>query len=234
MPFINEIKNISGILFFDQKFHQLNRTDSEKEEVFSDPLLQAQKHQRQFSHWLVQQKHEPMPIEYLVTISNPSTIIKTNVSKLEKVCHAAFLLNKIQELQVNYTIQKYPLNTLKKLARLIVKKHTPLSPNILQKFEIPKTDILTGVRCTQCSVLSMDYQRGMWICPSCQFISKDAYIEAIDDYFLLLAPTITLSQFRAFLKIPSRSSASKLLTSMGLPYTGERKGRIYHRKSPTS
>lgn len=226
-----EIKNIAGTLFFDQQFHQLIRTNSDSEDGFADPILQAINHKRQFSQWLEQHKMEPLPVEYIVAVSNPSTIIKTNPGNalvLEKVCHAAFLLQKIKCFNEQNPKVKYDMGSLKKLAKLLVKKHTPLQSNILQKLEIEKSDIIIGVRCPECSSIPMKYERRTWVCPRCQHKSKDAHIEAIQDYFLLINIKITAHQFREYLRISSISAASKLLTSMDLPYTGERKGRVYH------
>ena len=75
----------------------------------------------------------------------------------------------------------------------------------------------------------MKYHYGVWTCPHCKEKSKTAHIKAIEDYFLLIKPSITNSELRHFLQIDSIKSANNILKSLNLPYTGNRKGRVYHR-----
>jgi hypothetical protein len=51
----------------------------------------------------------------------------------------------------------------------------------------------------------------------------------VDDYFLLIKPTITNMEFRQFLHIHSIHIAQKHLAAMNLPYTGKFRDRAYHR-----
>lgn len=69
----------------------------------------------------------------------------------------------------------------------------------------------------------------VWVCPHCFNHSKDAYYDALLDYFLFIKATITNREFREYLGIDSIKTASKLLTALNLPATGQKKGRIYHR-----
>ncbi|WNS75007.1 nuclease-related domain-containing protein [Bacillus sp. DTU_2020_1000418_1_SI_GHA_SEK_038] len=74
---ILETKNISGTLFFDSKFKQLIRYLNDNEDGFLDPITQAERQKREFRNWL-HQRNISIPIEYLVVISNPTTVIKTD------------------------------------------------------------------------------------------------------------------------------------------------------------
>jgi hypothetical protein len=62
--------------------------------------------------------------------------------------------------------------------------------------------------------------------------SKTAHIPAIDDYFLLIKPTITNAELRAFLHIDSIRVAGKILSTMNLPFTGKYKDRVYYQPQP--
>lgn len=71
--FILECKNFYGTLSFDQSFNQLIRTVNDKEEGFQDPISQVKWHRQQLLSFL--HSHQiSLPIEFLVVISNPSTI----------------------------------------------------------------------------------------------------------------------------------------------------------------
>lgn len=72
---IIETKNISGTLLFDNQ-GQFIRTINNKEDGFSDPAAQAQYHKRSLQKWLASHHFPPLPIDCLVVISQPSSIIK--------------------------------------------------------------------------------------------------------------------------------------------------------------
>jgi ssDNA-binding Zn-finger/Zn-ribbon topoisomerase 1 len=117
--------------------------------------------------------------------------------------------------------------TLKKLCKLLLKNHTPLTIDILSIYQIPYKDIITGVQCPECHFIPLKKSRNGWPCPSCKMISKDAHIQAVEDYFLLISPTITNKQCKDFLNLNSHDTAYRILTSMNLPHNGKTKGRVY-------
>jgi hypothetical protein len=77
----------------------------------------------------------------------------------------------------------------------------------------------------------MQRGRGRWICRECSVFSKDAHIESLDDYNLLINQSITNKELRNFLNLSSIHIASKLLISLNLPVTGETRNRSYNLKS---
>ncbi|MBU8878308.1 NERD domain-containing protein [Bacillus sp. FJAT-29790] len=229
---ILECKNWAGTIYFDQTFHQVLRTNNEKEEGFQDPLSQAEHQCRQLKGWLNAHGFPPVPIEYAVVISHSSTIIKTSPGQSQifnKVCHAHRLLNKIDSLEKFYQADYLNVKEIGKISRTFLKKHVPLEINILKKYDIEPTEILSGVPCPKCSDLPMIYEWGKWHCSSCKISSATAHIQAVHDYFLLIKPKITNSDFRSFLQISSIHSAARLLSSMKLPYTGNKRYRVYEK-----
>lgn len=226
---ILEIKNISGSLYFDHTFKQLIRTLNDIENGFICPIVQAERHVSKLNKWFLSRKIS-LPIEYLVVISNPSTIIKTdphNIKAIDKVIHAHELVEKVEMIRKKHFEEKFSMKEVKKLAKQIVKNHTPLPYNPLKYYQIPKTSILSGVQCPSCKTIPMVRVRGSWYCTKCKTYNKDAHIQSLNDYFLLISSTVTNQQFREFLHLPSPSIAKKMLTSMNLSYTGEKKSRIY-------
>ncbi len=66
-----------------------------------------------------------------------------------------------------------------------------------------------------------------WCCSNCNSVSKNAHLDALRDYVLLLGMTITNSELRESLNIQSSSTIKRLLHTMNLPHTENNKGRKY-------
>ena len=127
-------------------------------------------------------------------------------------------------------MDKLDAKELRKLKRLLISKHTPENPDILKHFNLSPKDILTGVKCPTCSFLPMNYQYGTWSCQKCNMKSKTAHISAINDYFLLIKPSITNTELRTFLHFDSIRVAGKILASLELPFSGTFRDRLYFSK----
>jgi hypothetical protein len=225
-----ESKNYAGTLLFER--HQLNRTlkGSIENEIFQNPLIQANNHNILLKYFFEKNKIPVIPIQHLVCIANTSSkiIISPGYIDAEKrVTRAENLLHKIEENDKFYTKDVFDEKTVGKLSKLLKNKHTPLIPNILQKYGVHISDI-TGVQCPKCFAIPMLYKGRYWECLACQMRARDPFIKAINDYFLLIRPTITNHELVEFLHLPSARAATHLLSSLKFPYTGTNKGRVYH------
>ncbi|RBP91376.1 hypothetical protein DFO70_108160 [Cytobacillus firmus] len=219
--FLSSKLRISPALF-DPAFNQLIQSKQENERGFLDPLIQAKRQQKELAKWLADRKiHTP---------SNLSTFIKTSSYHklaLEKVLHAGHLIERIDKLKEKYPVGKLTDRGIRKLSRAITKKHIPANYNFLKYYEIDIKEIITGIQCPACSRFSMKRVRGTWKCRSCHTADKEAHIRTLHDYLLLISSSITNQQFREFTHLSSSNIAKKLLTALKLPYTGEKKSRIY-------
>ncbi|MEH7391820.1 nuclease-related domain-containing protein [Bacillus sp. JJ1474] len=227
---ILETKNISGTLFFDSKFKQLIRYLNDNEDGFLDPITQAERQKRELRYWL-HQRNISIPIEYLVVISNPTTVIKTdpkNHVAFKVVLHAHELLDRIEKMQKSFTGEKLTKREIIRITKLLVNSHTPEKVNVLEKYKISVSTLITGVQCPNCKASPMNRIYGTWFCSICKLKDKAAHQQALLDYCLLIDSSITNQQFREFLQISSADIAKKLLFSMNLPHSGSNKGRIYH------
>lgn len=225
-----EVKNVTGTLYFDNIFHQLIRTVNGKEEGFPNPLLQVKRQRSQLSEWIKNNKFPAVPIETLVVISSPSTIIKAsteNKYRFQNVIHRENLISKIESLEEKYKEEKLSEKELRKLSTFLLKQHTPNVPDVLQRFHIPETDLLKGVHCPSCFSIPMRRKGSSWVCLTCNYSSKEAHLAALQDYALLLLSTITNQQLRDFLQLPSRSIATNILISIDLKHSGATRGRTY-------
>ncbi len=120
----------------------------------------------------------------------------------------------IETLHNNHTKEYLSTKDLKKLKNLLIKRHTLHDPDLLSQLQITKDELLTGVHCPHCFTIPMERIHGKWICLACKTVSKDAHLNALRDYYLLIQPTITNQQLRNYLHIDSRKTASYLLQSL--------------------
>lgn len=226
-----ETKNIVGTLTFDKHSEQLIRKYGEIEEGFSNPILQAERHVIQLRNWLHKHKFPTIPIEYLVTITQSQTILKSNhIDIFKKVIHTEQVISKIQSIDKLYQTDVIDEKMMRKISKTLIKEDTSASNDILQFWNISPVEITPGVECPFCHTFPMIRIHGAWCCPVCKEESKDAHIQAIQDYFLLLGETMTNKQCREFLMISSRRTAEQLLNSMNLTREGETKGIVYRMK----
>ncbi|MCI0766865.1 nuclease-related domain-containing protein [Bacillus sp. TL12] len=225
-----EIKNITGTLLFDTEFNQLIRISEQNSEGFPDPMLQIKRQEMQLQTWLNLHGFSNLPIESLVVISTPRTIVKTsfhNQKLPQKITHSANLPNKIKQLESVYVKSRLSAKKQQKLVQYIMTEHSPLKQNILEQYSITKDELLRGVQCPECLFISMIKIKSGWKCAKCNIFSKEAHKYAMQDYALLLETTVTNKELKEFLNIESSSVVKRLIQMMELPYTGENKGRKY-------
>lgn len=223
-----EIKNLAGTLFFDRDSKQLIQTYNNKEKGYPNPMEQAKRQLFNLTNWLQKHKLTHPPLDYFVTISFPSTILRSNDrSFFQKVFHAEHLVKKIKEIEQLHPNPIIDDKILRKMKRTFLKENSPSNSSILDVWEIDVKDILLGVQCPRCSRLPMSRQYGVWFCSSCNSTSKDAHIQAIHDYFLLMKSSITNKECREFLSIPSRRVAENILKGSGLIPIGNTKNTYY-------
>jgi hypothetical protein len=228
---IIDVKNYSGKIHFDKLNGQLIQIKDGVEKSLPDPISQAIRHKIQFQKWLKSHGMPNLPIEYLVVISNTSTIITSDPNYHEVhqyVCKSDNLAIKILNLEQKYQTSLTKEKTIQELGQLLIQSHTPLKSNILQNYNISKNDIDTGVECPKCHCSPMVYINGKWHCKLCNTKSADAYIQGIEDYFHLYSSTATNADFREFLHLPSQRKTTYLVEKLHLPTSGVTKGMIYH------
>lgn len=226
---ILEVKNYLGTVTFQPEFEQITRVYNGVEEGFEDPITQAKRHEFHFINWL-KEKHIPsIPIDYQVVFGKSTTILKNPSHSAEvykRVCFAGNLPFKINNKQTQYQKEFHSVKDIKKLGKLLIKNHIPQTPSY-SAYQIPQTEIITGIICPSCSAYRMFRIRGCWKCPACGTTSSDAHSPAIADYFLLKKPTISNHQCQEYLHCQNQKLISKLLTSMDLAQQGFRKARVY-------
>ncbi|MGY4691113.1 nuclease-related domain-containing protein [Salibacterium sp. K-3] len=225
-----EIKNISGTLLFDSEFHQLIRSDGEKEEAFPDPISQVQRHQHQLTAWLRHTCSVNIPVESLVVSGNSRSVLKSTGPRTDThqdVIPLPRLFPTIEKWQKQYTSRKLSSDQLATVSNQLLQSHCERIDDVLQRYHIKQTDLVTGTFCPECSAVPMRRIYGRWLCPRCGSVSHHAHHPALDDYSLLISPSITNRQARQFLHIFSQDAAKRLLKSLNGEYSGKNKDRRY-------
>ncbi len=228
---ILEIKNYAGTLFFDPVCSQLIQTNpSGEEKGYANPVEQANQQVRELKNWF-NKRNINLPIEFLVIISKPSTIIKTapNYARiLQKVKHVQYLYSEIEKITQSYRASA-DNKDIKRISRQLNKEHHPETIDVLNLYKIPFSEIKTGVFCPSCNTQFMKRHFATWYCQKCRTANREAHYQAVIDLFLLNNDKpVTNQEICRFLRLTSRNTALKILQSLNLPQTGTNKGRRYH------
>jgi hypothetical protein len=220
-----EVKNIAGTLLFDSEFNQLVRiSNNGKPEGLPNPMLQIYRQQLQLRKIV---PHN-LPIESLVVISNPRTLIKSTSNETPtNVIHSANLIKRISELNAIYKEDILSTTSWNKLANYILCSHRPLKVDILKSYDLTVSDLITGVQCPNCANFSMTRTRKSWKCPTCNFTFPNAHIQALKDYALLVQISVKNQHVRDFLHLTSLTTVKTLLQRLNFPHEGKCKGRTY-------
>lgn len=228
-----DAKNHSGILRFEK--NQLIHEYADNRDVYENPVAQVNRHKILLGNLFDNYKVPTIPIENFVTGCKPSTetIINQGYKEAEqKVIRAYDLLKKVNELEERYSEKMINQKTIKQVINLLLTLHTPQKIEILNYFQMTEHELITGVQCPRCLYIPMNYSRSNWICPECLLFSKDAFFNGINDYFLLIKPSFSNPEIRKFLHMPSSRTTTSFLPKLNFPYTGTKRGRIYHQPHP--
>ena len=229
---IIEVKNMAGRLIFDTENEQFMQVNNEKEKGYPYPIAQAERHREHLEKLMAEYKFPAVTILYLVVISNGYSsyvITGKNSHKVKAlVCKADVLLKRISSIENQYSKPILNAKEIRKLSRLLIKLNTIPTNYIFKKYQINKTDVLTGVFCPTCNHVPLIRKKKKWYCTSCNIYSKDAHVTALKDYFLLIDLKITNQQFRVFVHLDSIDTAGRMLRSENnLKANGTKKMRVY-------
>ena len=229
-----EVKNWAADLHFEKNLNQVFRTfpDKNKRKRVQNPILQARVQAIQLQYWLADHGFGNIPIEYLFVNSNNKSIITTdpgNEQIFHRVCTNETLTDKINLFCQNQKSASLKKPILKELEDALLAANKPPKLDIQKMYNISPNEIITGVHCPKCFAIPMNYKNGTWYCPQCTHQSKTAFLDTLNDHFLLIKPSITNAEFRQFLHLSSEDVAYQILKSLNLPFTGTNKGRIYYK-----
>lgn len=216
---IIEIKNVSGFIWYEEDKHQFIRKKKTGEiEGFQSPVEQVKRH-AEFIEGVVRRLGLSVPVHKAVVIAEPTTVIGKIPGEIP-IFHAIGLRTEVKKLLLKY---KKPLIAdvhFELLKQELLKLYYP--GTYRPRFEIPP--IRKGAICT-CGRI-MQYKRGKFFC-TCGIESKEALLQGLHDYRLLLNEWITNREFRDFFLIESEDTVNKILKRLDFHYEGKNKNRRY-------
>ncbi|MFC3039742.1 NERD domain-containing protein [Virgibacillus xinjiangensis] len=227
--YIIEVKNYEGTIIFDTALNQFTRDDGEAEAVFGHPVTQAEIQKMNLQNWILDKKLPNLPIHYFIAISNPATMIKMKGEASEishVVTHAAGIPVKIVEMDKRLAQSK--LKEHRRLGNLILKECREYDQDIMQKHQLTERALLPGVACPECGQLGMKRIYNNWACTKCKHTSRQAHVQAMEDYRLLIGQRMRNAHCRHWLQLNSKNIATKLMREYGMEYRKEQ--RCWYKK----
>ncbi|MGG0658300.1 nuclease-related domain-containing protein [Rummeliibacillus pycnus] len=229
---IFEVKNIKGDIELRHNPRQLVRTLSNGQvHVFNSPEPQLEEYVHQLKRFFLN-KGTNIPVYGAVIFPFTSSFIKQTSNKT-----TILLKNEIKPFLRNIPIKTSFLTNkgLEHMKGYFLDSHTEFSPYpLIDRYNIPREDILNGVLCKKCGELGMKKFSHYWFCPSCHFKNVTAHEEAIYDYFKIINHTITNTKCREFLGISNPNQFYRMIKKMNLNSVGKNRHTIYslpeHRK----
>ncbi|MEK4566481.1 nuclease-related domain-containing protein [Alkalihalobacillus sp. FSL R5-0424] len=237
---IVEVKNLVGRFQFRDELGQMVRVWKGEEVVMPNPLNQIRRQQSQLSGWLLSHGFPLLPIESVLVFAHPSTIIHATEEgkrSLSRVIHAEGIVPRLEMISKKFSLnsrKQMISSTCRKLTEKLIQSHTPLYSPILESYNLNPQSLIKGVLCTECNKSHMIRQSksGRWTCKHCNTTSKTAHIQALEEYFLLIKPTISNQELRDYLQINSSAVAYQLLKKLDVKRTHKNKHCYYHLTIP--
>ncbi|MBT2569278.1 nuclease-related domain-containing protein [Planococcus sp. ISL-110] len=217
-----EIKSISGLLNFDPQLRQFSRTNKDGSiDGMNNPDDQLRRHEKWMERFLSDQRIK-LPVIGAIVFTYPSSVVQSRAGNRIMI-QASGMPHLMEQL-----LEKHPLEILSK------KKTESLAHKLLELCSIKplaplglSSSFMKGILCPCCSVLPLKYRRGNWRCETCAHRDPIAHLTALAQYRTLVKTTISNREFRDFTGIHSSTTASKLLKSTNMPFSGSYKDRIY-------
>lgn len=225
---ILEIKNLAGTLTFDHEHQQVLRTQGDQQEVFADPVLQAQQQAASLKVWLQAHFGSTPPIYVYAVMTNENSILQNTAPH---PLHCQIIRPPALRQIVQDLFEKERCHSLNAEVNTYVsamqKAHRPAKFSAMEKYDLNRSDLKSGVFCPACSGV-MKWWHGKWMCPRCGTVSRDAHYKALDGYALLISPYISTGECQSYLQLPGINTAQRILKKMNLTHSGGTKTRKYH------
>lgn len=223
--FVFEVKNIKGVIELRDNPSQLVRTLSDGEvHIFKSPEPQLDEYIYQLQNFFLNHNIN-IPVYGAIIFPFTSSFIKQSSNK-----NTVLLKNEIKPFlrKIGTKLESVTNKELEYLTSFILANHKEFNPYpLMERYNIPREDILSGVFCNKCNRLGMKRISHYWICPSCYSKSSKAHEKAIYDYLTIINNKISNAECREFLKIKSADQSYRMMTNMNLIKIGKKSGVKY-------
>ena len=222
---IIEVKNIPGILTYDEESHQLTRRrDNGPVEGMGNPEDQLQRSKR-FVKRLMVQHQMTISVHGMIVFSNPASILEKPFPNCLAI-HVSGLYQALENLHQLYADQSNPHFDTRKVHQLFVHNepaHPPKKPS-----HIPTkvfSDLIMGVLCPNCVMTKLNYRSKFWRCSKCKYKSEGLHLTTLQEYRILFSEEITTSEWMRFTGMKSVATTRRMLSKSNLEKVGGNKNR---------
>ncbi len=226
--FLLEVKNITGKLQFKQNPSALYSTLADGEiRSYKSPITQMNETAMRMGKFL-KTLGSNLPIFSIIVIAHPSQTVE-DAPPNSRILAAGEVNFYLTELNLPKPILS--IEELNQLSEKFLAAHQDYQPfPLAPKFQIQQTEIETGVFCPRCQFGKMHRTQVAWECETCRLVSRNAHIEALHDWFMLIKTTINTAECRDFIGLKSLDTAKRFLLNNHCQPVGGRKYRkyIYH------
>lgn len=205
-----EIKNIRGTVHFKSDPRQLIRTSESGEvNVFTHPEIQLEQYIQGMKYFLEAQ-HVSIPIYGAVVFPFNNVNIHREDGRLPILMAKELPIFLHQHLKKDK--ETATMTEIKNIILSHLQNRTPFP--LCQYYQIDVLALRRGVYCENCGEFGMEKLKIGWQCQMCQHRCRDAHIQALKDYYMLVGETITNRECRDFLMIESEHIAKRTLQKL--------------------
>ncbi|ENH98420.1 hypothetical protein J416_00494 [Gracilibacillus halophilus YIM-C55.5] len=219
-----EVKHLKGKLDFNQSGQLIQINENGQEEVYDDPILQAQYQKQKLQQFLQQHGFPHIPIKTLILFTHPKANLQFDHPMALPIQQFSHSIQQVLETSSSPHIKRPQLF---EIGYFLKNQHTERFVDVIEQSGISKRKIKRGVYCQHCRHVKMVRIYGTWQCPACKRKDKYAHIPALRECVLLFGPYLTNRQVRYFLEIESIHLATRLLKQFNTPAFGWKKDRVY-------
>ena len=222
---ILEMKNIAGRISFPEDYNQIKRTlENGQVDSFECPSIQLERHKMMLEDWFHAQ-HVSVPIYQAVVFPRPQQQFENLRKDLTLLFPLEIPIYLRRLSSLHPTIDSIQLKEIAK--KLTTAHHEYDSFPLTSTYGIQPSELHSGVRCIQCGLYGMQSIYNGWGCLQCGKVDPHAHVQALMEYFMLIGYRISNKECRHFLQLDSQQKAKRILGQLGIPCTGEKRGRFY-------
>ncbi|MFS0690430.1 nuclease-related domain-containing protein [Sporosarcina sp. 179-K 8C2 HS] len=225
IAFLLEIKNFTGTVHFDENSGKTTKISPYGEtEKYDCVIHQLDRAAIGLTEWL-RQRNINIPIEPILIMANNNTEIPKfpNAVTLKYAKQLPRYIRKFISDEPKLTAKQ-----IRQITQIINQNRRKWwNDRACKRYKISPNELKRGVLCPTCNEPATRVRGHSWYCRSCKKNTKDALQQSIDDWFLLVSPTITNRQLRLFLDLKSSSAASVILRQTNLRRHGASRNTTY-------
>lgn len=221
-----EVKNISGRLRFTFNPSTLHQTTaSGVERGLKSPLVQMEMAKWKFEK-LVNSLDVALPIHAFLVIAYPNQIVEASPPG-SVIWSADEVMIRLQNFNMPPKILS--IDELHKLGQQLLSLYSEFNPfPLAPKNNIAPNEISKGVFCPDCKSSKMNKIKRTWMCQSCRLTNPEAHHQAIQEWFMLMKPSISVAECKDFLELEFPSTVRRILKNPLYKKVGDNKTRKYY------